>query len=233
MHGLFFTGTDTGVGKTFVTAAVLRLLRRQGRSVGVCKPVATGAVRQGNRLIAEDSLILAAAAGHIEEAERITRYRFETAAAPPLAARQEGIDLRLVDVVQAVRECATGVEALLVEGVGGLLCPLTERETIADLVAALDMPAVVVARRALGTLNHTLMTVEIARARGLKVAGVVVSETTPVQGVAEETNVAELRRRLPVPVLAVAPFQQADPDSIAQVDWWSLAAGISFEPTGS
>jgi dethiobiotin synthetase len=104
---------------------------------------------------------------------------------------------------------------------------LTERETVADLVRELDMPLIVVARRSLGTLNHTLLTVEAARHRGLRLVGVVVTETTPIQGVAEETNVEELRRRLDVPLLAVLPHQ---PDSdggvmpaLQAVDWWRLA----------
>jgi dethiobiotin synthetase len=225
MHGLFITGTDTSVGKTFVTAAVLRLLLQHGRRVGVCKPVATGARRQGNRLVAEDSAILAAAAGHSSEVERVTPYVFAEPAAPPVAARLQGAALRLDELVRAVHNAARGVDAVLVEGVGGLLCPLTDRETVADLITALDMPTIVVARRSLGTLNHTLLTVEVARGRGLKLAGVVVSETAALQGLAEETNVAELQRRLSVPVLAVVPFQKEAagiPPAIAKVDWWGL-----------
>src|SRR5207244_2013735 len=103
--------------------------------------------------------------------------------------------------------------------------PLTERETVAELAAAVGLPLVVVARRALGTLNHTLLTVEAARRRGLDVAGVVVSETTPCRGLAEETNVEELRRRLDVPLLAVARHLAgpgpADQPELSAVDWWT------------
>ncbi len=121
---------------------------------------------------------------------------------------------------------------LLVEGVGGLLCPLTERETVADLwPALLALPLVVIARRSLGTLNHTLLTLEVIRQRGLCVAGVVVNETAPVQGVAEETNVTELGKRLTVPILAVVPFQtnphQGEIATLAAVDWQRLAGDLA------
>src|SRR4051794_13044454 len=116
--------------------------------------------------------------------------------------------------------------AVLVEGVGGLLCPLTERHTVADLVAGLDLPLLVVARRSLGTLNHTLLTVEAARARGLRLVGVVVSETAPPGTLAERANVEELRRRLDVPLLAVAPYRpgghEEEIPAISEIDWWSL-----------
>jgi dethiobiotin synthetase len=115
------------------------------------------------------------------------------------------------------------VPALLVEGVGGLLCPLTDDATVADLAAALGLPLVVVARRSLGTLNHTLMTLEVARHRGLKVVGVVVSETEPLAGVAAITAVDEMRRR-GVPVLAVIPH--GSPDPTPDIDWWSLSGPI-------
>jgi len=220
--GLFFTGTDTGVGKTFVTAAVARLLRAQGRDVVVCKPVATGARRVGGRWLADDTVALAEAAGLAGDWERVTPWAFPDPVAPPLAARRQGAALTLAAVAQAVRDRARPRAALLVEGVGGLLCPLTDEATVADLARDLALPLVVVARRSLGTLNHTLLTLEAARARGLAVAGVVVSETVPPEGLADETNVDELRR-LGVPVLAVAPHRPGGEDAaLAGVDWWRL-----------
>jgi len=221
MNGLFFTGTDTGVGKTVVTAGAARVLRRQGRACQVCKPVATGAVWQDGRWLSDDTVLLAAAAN--QPCAAVTPWAFPEPAAPPVAARQAGQALRLDEIAAAVRQCARPETALLVEGVGGLLCPLTEQETVADLVAALGMALVVVARRSLGTLNHTLLTLEVARGRGLAVAGVVISETTALASVAEQTNVEELRRRIAVPVLAVVPYQADVPAALAGVDWWALA----------
>jgi dethiobiotin synthetase len=223
---LFFTGTDTGVGKTIVAAAVARWLRRQGRPVRVSKPVATGARWTGDRWLSDDTVLLARALGLTDGLEQVTPWTFAAAAAPPVAARQAGVRLTLGAIVAAIQKSWNPGTVMLVEGIGGLLCPLTEGETVADLVGALGLPLVIVARRSLGTLNHTLLTVEAARGRRFRVAGVVVNETSPCQGVAEETNVDELRRRIGVPLLTVVPHH-ADPTSLAEleitgVDWWSL-----------
>lgn len=222
MRGLFITATDTGAGKTFVTAGIARLWRREGRSFHVCKPVATGADNDWS----EDTRILAEAAGD-PDLHAITPYTFAVPAAPPVAVRIAGASLRLEDLAGAVRRRAADGNTVLVEGVGGLLCPLTERETVADLAVELALPLIVVARRSLGTLNHTLLTIEAAQRRGLRVAGLVVTATIPVQGVAEETAIEELSRRLDVPVLAALPYQpNADSGEMAAlqaVDWWGLA----------
>jgi dethiobiotin synthetase len=228
------TGTDTGVGKTFITAALARLLRRQGQDVGVCKPVATGATQVRGRWLAEDTRLLAEAAGCADHPERVTPWTFPDPVAQPVAARRQGVALTLAAIVRAVHGQARPQRLLLVEGVGGLLCPLTAEETVADLAAALGFPLVIVARRALGTLNHTLLTLEAARTRGLRVAGVVVNETTRPDSLAEATNVEELRRRIDVPLLAIVPFQagldSADVPALAAVDWRRLA-GAQRAPT--
>jgi dethiobiotin synthetase len=226
--GLFFTGTDTGVGKTAVAAAVVRCLRRAGRPVAVCKPVASGAALRDGRLVGDDTLRLAEAAGLPAASwERVTPFVFAEPLAPPVAARRRGQSLRLEPLVSAVRAAHRPGATLVVEGVGGLLCPLTDQETVADFARELGLPLVVVARRSLGTLNHTLLTLEAARTRGLPVAGVVVNETTPPEGVAEETNVTELER-WGVPVLAVAPHRPgATADELAgvlaEIDWRRLS----------
>src|SRR5947209_17482066 len=139
MQGLFFTGTDTGVGKTFVTAAVVRALRRQGRTVRVCKPVATGASWTEGRWLSEDTVLLAEAAGLAGNWEQVTPWTFPDAVAPPVAARRQGRILTLWEITEAVRQREPASGVLLVEGVGGLLCPLTDQETVADLVAALEL----------------------------------------------------------------------------------------------
>jgi dethiobiotin synthetase len=224
MNGLFFTGTDTGVGKTFVLAAVAQTLRRRGKRFCVSKPVATGAAWQDGFWLSDDTRQLAMAAADWDYAA-ITPWAFAEAAAPPVAARLAGVTLSLSEIVAAVRRRADSVDLLLIEGIGGLLCPLTERETIADLAAALPLPLIVVTRRSLGTLNHTLLTVEAAQQRGLPIAGVIVNETAPVLSVAEQTNVEELRKRLDVPLLAVVPYQAPEAAGLEQIDWQRLAQG--------
>lgn len=219
MRGLFITATDTGAGKTYFTAALARLWRREGRPFRVCKPVATGA--DGD--YGEDTRLLAEASGDTD-LHAITSYTFAIPAAPPVAARLAGISLRLEDLIAGVQSRAVEGDAVLVEGVGGFLCPLTERESVADLAVKLALPIIIVARRSLGTLNHTLLTVEAAQRRNLCVVGVVVTATTPVRGVAEETVVEELRQRLDVPLLAVLPHQpnRNEITALHAVDWWRL-----------
>jgi len=223
--GLLITGTDTSVGKTLVTAAIARIVRRQGQRVRVCKPVATGGEWVGERWLSPDSRLLAEAGE--DDPVRVTPWTFAEPLAPAVAARRAGVALNLEQLVVAVRQRLEPEVLLLVEGVGGLLCPLTERDTVADLAAALGFPLVIVTRRSLGTLNHTLLTLEVARQRRLRVAGMVVNETTPVRGIAEDTNVEELRRRCDVPLLAVVPYQTGPattpPEELAAVDWWQLS----------
>src|SRR6516162_3253545 len=179
MTGLFVTGTDTGVGKTFVAAAIARSLIAAGREVGVLKPVATGAERVGEGWRCADAEALIEAIGGGVPLDRVAPLRFEEPLAPSVAARRLGSPLDRARVLSVVGDAlawwAGRAEVMVVEGVGGLLCPLAEGTTVADLAVALDYPLVIVARRGLGTLNHTLLTVEAARLRGLRVAGVVLN----------------------------------------------------------
>lgn len=226
MQGLFITGSDTGVGKTHVACTLARLLRRRKVRVRVSKPVATGGQWVGGRWIGDDTRQLAQASGE-DSLEEITPWTFAMPAAPPVASREAGVVLDLASLAGAARRRWQPESFLIVEGVGGLLCPLTEQETVADLVGELGLPLVIVVRRSLGTLNHTLLTAEVARARGLTIAGVVVNETTPVRDEVERMNVEELRKRLDVPLLGVVPFHATpypdwEVDALADVDWESL-----------
>ena len=211
MRGLFIVGTDTDVGKTQVTAAIARTLIQAGESIRVSKPIATGAEHRDSELIADDTLILARAVGmdqNLDSLRQITPWTFEPPVAPPVAARLEGQTLQLQEIAHVVQKGGSE-DLILVEGVGGLLCPLTESETIADLARLLSLPILVVARRSLGTLNHTLMTLEIAKARSLSIVGLVISETRPPKGLAEKTNIEELTARIDVPILALLPWQES------------------------
>lgn len=217
LRGLFVTGTDTGVGKTRVAAAIARALRAEGRRVGVLKPVATGIWREGEAVRSEDAEALIEAVGGGVPLERVIPLAFEPPVAPPVAARLAGSPLGPSQVRMATRAAlswwAGRAEVVVVEGIGGLLCPLAEGTTVADLAIDLDFPLVIVARRGLGTLNHTLLTVEAALRRGLRIAGIVLNEASDSEaGLAEQTNAEELARRLSeVAVLAEVPY---DPKGI-------------------
>ena len=225
MRGLFVTGTDTGVGKTYVACLIIRALRAQGRKVRVSKPVATGAERLGGEWLSDDTRRLGDAAGS-EDYHSITPWVFPEPLAPSVAARRHGVTLSVEHIAAAIREQAEQDVDIVVEGIGGLLCPLNESETVADLIAALALPALVVTRYALGTLNHTLLTLEVAASRRLAIAGIIVNETAPLTGLAERTNAEELRRLLSVPILAELPFSTIGTKNwvVCDIPWEQILA---------
>lgn len=205
MHGLFITGTDTAVGKTYVTALVAEGLLAAGVRVGAYKPACSGGVRDAEgRWTWEDIETLANAIDRPDDRERIGPQCFQHALAPPVAARLEGrtVDRELLRI--GVEWWRSRVDLLLVEGVGGLLCPLTEHETVIDLAKDFAFPLLIVARAGLGTINHTLLTVAAAKSAGLKIAGIVINEQPAGVSASEwETTPAEISRRTRVPLLGI------------------------------
>lgn len=231
--GLFVVGTDTGVGKTFVASAIAKTLVDEGRRVGVLKPIASGAAREGNSWRCEDADRLSAAIGGGVPLDRVAPLIFEEPLAPSVAARRQGRPLDPSQVSQAVTDALTWwaerAEVMVVEGIGGLLTPLADPGwTVANLAIALDFPLVVVARRGLGTLNHSLLTIEAATRRGLRVAGVVINQSEPPEhSLAEETNADELARLLEgVPILCELEHDDSQttvPFALRCVDWYDRA----------
>jgi dethiobiotin synthetase len=205
-RGLFITGTDTGVGKTIVTAAIAIALRAQGVDVGVMKPVATGCPRRREGLVSEDAEFLAQAADAPEPLAEISPIRLAEPLAPTVAAARARLRLDLAPMWQAWRRLRAAHQVMLVEGLGGILCPVTPRQFVADIAREFALPLVVVARPVLGTINHTALTVEAARARGLDVAAVVINryhhDSTDL---AESTNPDEVQRVTRVQVLGLVP----------------------------
>jgi len=205
--GLFITGTDTGVGKTVVTAAMAATLRADGVNVGVMKPVATGCVRRREGLVSEDAEFLAQAADAPEPLEDISPIRLAEPLAPTVAAARAGITLDLVPMWRAWDRLKKAHDVMLVEGIGGALCPVTPKQSVADLAQRFNLPVVVVARPALGTINHSAMTVEVLRARGLEVAGIIINRYVhDTDDVAEMTNPDEVQRVTGAPVLGLVPY---------------------------
>ena len=192
MPGVFITGTDTGVGKTLVGCALARGLRAAGFDVGVMKPVEAGVSEAGP----QDALALRDAAGVQDELELICPLQFAMPAAPEAAAIAEHRHATLDLIRAAFDSLAQRHEALLVEGAGGLLVPLDEKLTMADLAMALDLPVLIVARAALGTINHTRLSIEACEARGIEVLGVVVSHCGGTLSKADAANLEVLRRGL-------------------------------------
>lgn len=180
IRGLFVTGTDTGVGKTWIACGLLRRLRAAGVGAVPMKPVQTGAARDGaGRLRAPDlEAALAAARLEVAGADRDDHapYLFEPACSPHLAARLEARTIDLDRIVAAAARLSARHGAVVVEGAGGVLVPLGPAASMLDLAARLALPAVVVARAGVGTLNHALLTLEALRRAGVTVGGVVLNE---------------------------------------------------------
>jgi dethiobiotin synthetase len=202
MRGLFVTGTDTGVGKTFVACALARGLRAAGIDVGVMKPIETGVPPTGP----EDARALRSAAGVEDPLELICPARFALPASPEAAARAEGRSVSRADLRKAFEFLARRHEFMLVEGAGGLLVPLDRDHDMADLARELDLPLLLVARARLGTVNHTRLTLEVARARGLAIFGVVVSHSTEEASEGDRRNLDGLRERLGEHLVAEIAF---------------------------
>lgn len=169
------TGTDTNVGKTVVAGAIARHLRHKGKSVEVFKPVATGCRRTRGSLVSDDAAFLAASADSRRSLAQIAPLLFGPALSPNVAARRAGREVDLEAIFAAYRSLEGAAEAVVVEGVGGLLCPISDRFWVIHLAKMMNLPLVIVCRAHLGTINHTLLTIHAARCAGVRVAGVVIN----------------------------------------------------------
>jgi len=228
--GFFVTGTDTGVGKTVVTAALATAFRADRYDVVALKPFATGAAMIQGRRASADALFIERAAASGEPIDVINPVLLDAPLAPSVAARLEE---REVDVEAAVEHCkrvAARHQLALIEGIGGLLVPLNEGTLVADFAAELGLPIVIVARPDLGTLNHTALTADCARSRGLPIAGVVINGYPDRPGAAEKTSPAEIKRITGLSILAVLPrIRGLDVKELHDGEWPRLVASIRIE----
>ena len=209
--GLFITGTDTGVGKTYVAACIARTLAASGLRVGVYKPVASGCRRVAGGLISEDAVALWEAAGRPGDLNEVCPQRFAAPLAPPLAARAEGREVDAALLRRGLQSRLVRADVVLIEGAGGLMSPVTDTEFVADLAFDFGFPLVLVAANVLGVINQTLQTLITAATfrEGLEVAGVVLNHPRPPSpdDPSLATNRAELERRSVPPILAELAWQ--------------------------
>ena len=206
---ILITGTDTGVGKTVVTAGLATALRRRGINAGVMKPVATGCVRDENGdFLSPDTEFLCAVTGVEDPYFMVTPVCLEPALAPAAAARTSGVTGVVEDMRQSFHDLMERHPVLLVEGVGGFLVPLDDETLLADFAGKLAMTVLIVARCGLGTINHTLLTIEAVRARGLRIAGLVFNHASADDSDASAaTNPGEIERFAGVHMLGTLPFE--------------------------
>ncbi len=213
MNGLFITGTDTGVGKTVIAAALAASLRSRGVDVGVMKPVATGCRQRDGELVSEDLELLTRAARVKDPLEWICPYRFE----PPVAPWVLTSEISLDRIEKAFQQLSQRHDFLLVEGIGGLLVPLDARHSVADLVRRLRLPVLVVSRAGLGTINHTLLTLAAARSYSLDLLGVVMNRRRGRGSLAERTNPQAVEKLGRVEIFGIVPdLTRPTPEKVAR-----------------
>lgn len=200
-RGYFITGTDTGVGKTTVSCALLRAFAAQGKRVIGMKPVVAG--RENGRWHDVEQLI---AASNISAArEYVNSYAFDPPISPHIAAQQAGTEIDLAVIQHAYQALSNQADIVIVEGAGGFLVPVNQTQNGADLARALNLPVILVVGMRLGCLNHALLTAQAIRLAGLPLAGWVANGIDPQMPAAAE-NVATLEQGLDCPLLGIIPF---------------------------
>lgn len=208
-NGYFITGSDTDVGKTYIGCELIRQLRAQHQIIEVRKPAESGCVvDESGQLVPADANKLSAANNHQQDIERIAPYRFEAALAPHRAAKLEGQNLELTDLIDAC-SLDDSNNLLLVEGAGGFYSPLAEGALNADLASALQLPLIIVVNDRIGAVNQALMTIQAIESRHLTVAAVIMNQAE-AEHEANMDNAADLRQHCGYSVFRCC-FQQSLP----------------------
>jgi dethiobiotin synthetase len=217
--GIFITGTDTGVGKTFFACALAELLKRSGYKVGVMKPAETGCDLGYGELVPQDALALREASGCEISLGKICPYQLRESLAPSVAAEREGVTIDIDGLMDIYNAISSTHDITIVEGAGGLLVPLLPSYTFADLAFVLKLPILVVAANRLGAINHLLLTLEHAACRGLHVLGYVLNRLESELSEAAKTNREALSMLTSVPCAGELPYFEASRlDYDARVD---------------
>jgi dethiobiotin synthetase len=208
-QGIFITGTDTGVGKTVIAAGLAVLFRKRGVNVGVMKPIQTGCLSRRGARIAADARFLIQAARADDPINQVCPYRFKIPAAPLVAAEYEGVKIDLHRIEDSYRRLSMRHGVTVVEGIGGLLTPITPTAAVIDLAIRLNLPLIIVAHIRLGTLNHALLTVQGARQAGATILGIIFNRPgRSPRDLAEKTNPGVFSRLCSVPVLGTVPYME-------------------------
>ena len=187
-NGVFITGTDTGVGKTFFACKLASLLRESGYRVGVMKPAESGCAEERGKLYPQDAILLKEASASQNPLDKICSYQFREPLAPSVAAQRQGITLEIDRLMDVYYEISSDHDITLVEGAGGLMVPLLPSFTYADFARVLKLPIIVIAANRLGMINHLLLTLEHARCKDLCVLGYVLNRLESGASLAADTN---------------------------------------------
>ena len=237
--GIFITGTDTGVGKTFFACGLAALLKESGYKVGVMKPAETGCVERNGKLCPQDAVRLKEASGCDAPLEKICPYPLRDPLAPSIAAEREGMRVDIDRLMDLYGEISSSHDITLVEGAGGLMVPLVPGYTYADLARVLKLPLIAVAANRLGVINHLLLTLEHASCKGLSVWGYVLNRVSNENSLAADTNREVLSGLTGVQCLGELPFvettQQIIPVGVfeATLDLRGVMPGLRRRGSGS
>ena len=204
MTGFFITGTDTGIGKTFAACALIHALQRRGLTVAPMKPIAAGTIDVNGVSMNEDVALLMDASAHRFAPHNVNPYCFNEAIAPHIAAAHENIGVDMSVIRTAFRELAGCADVVLVEGAGGFLVPLSDRESMALIPAALQLSVVLVVGMRLGCISHALLTAEAIQSRGLTLAGWIANTTGETMN-AYADNLSTLQRMMGASLLGELP----------------------------
>ena len=216
IKGIFITGTDTGVGKTYVGTTLAKALKRQGVDVGVMKPVETGCRKRQGELYPADAARLIKAAGVKDRLENVCPYRFSRPLAPSVAAGMEGKRVDPEKIINSFRALLKKHDFMIVEGAGGIMVPLAGQYTYLDLAHELGLPVMIVARPGLGTINHTLLTIAALHRRKLRMAGVVLNYSVNGKaGLAEKTSPAVIERLSGLGIMGTVGYRADNIEAIA------------------
>lgn len=217
----FITGTDTEVGKTWSTVALMRYFKNQGKTVIGMKPVASGCRLQDGELKNEDALLLRENASFEVQYADVNPYAFELPVSPHLAAAKSGVSVDISLIERKLGYLKSRADIVLVEGVGGWLVPLNENDKVEDLAIRLDLPVILVVAVKLGCINHAVLTYKAILAAGLRCAGWIASCTEP-EMLCREENITTLSSLIQAPLLGVFPY-------VAQADFNQFAQRLNLE----
>lgn len=205
--GYFITGTDTGVGKTVVTACLLAIYRKHGTNTGIMKPIETGVNPKCSSEANSDAKFLLTISGNQDPIEEVSPIRLKPTASPLQATRITGQTVDISLILENFRRLQAKHDRMLVEGIGGLLVPLTADYSVSDLIKDMNLPLIIVSRFSLGTINHTLLTVKAAQETGVEIAGIILNHSEDRSLNEIELGQASLIQELSnVPVLGECPF---------------------------
>jgi dethiobiotin synthetase len=201
--GVFVTGSDTGVGKTVIAGAIAAAIKAHGLDVGVMKPVASGAKKIEGKLVSEDAVYLKKIIDSTDDDDLVNPVRLEPSIAPTMAASKSGVPIDIDKIWKAYEALTNKHDFVVVEGIGGLMVPIDDTLFVADLVSKMDLALVIVSSDYLGAINHTLLTVEYARSRNIRIKGIVINMLKN-----GDDFVREIEKYSSVPILGTIPFKE-------------------------